>query len=58
MPFLDNPMVLDEIANHVPVAECECDQCGDVVEDEKYDDGDEVLCRHCLLDKYLVPERW
>lgn len=29
-----------------------CDKCKDVIQDEVYDDGEQELCMHCLLEKY------
>lgn len=54
MHRLDNPMIFDEIVNHFPDAVDECDMCGEELDDEKYDDGSDLLCKHCLLDKYLI----
>lgn len=29
-----------------------CDKCGEEIEGDVYDDGDEELCECCLLEKY------
>lgn len=59
---MDNPMVRTDVVSFAPRInwdelddECGCVECGDELDpEETYDDGDGNICKHCLLDKYLV----
>lgn len=39
---------------HYEVINYYCDECGDELGDEVYNDGDQDLCEYCLKEKYKL----